>query len=121
MTDFTESSASPATTHPRWCDPRVCASTDTDTEHSSALVALVLSDMQCDFMVVQTTDHRFPGATPEVRVHVDLIDLVIDERDPACRTTQVELSVDDWDRFVERVTIERNRARFLSTPRGVAS
>ncbi|GAA0934194.1 hypothetical protein [Pseudonocardia zijingensis] len=54
---------SPATSHPAWCDPRICSTTGADVRHSSEPLALhpVLDDVEVTVAVVRDDEHTRDG------------------------------------------------------------
>lgn len=97
--------------HPQWCDPRTCRDSGKDFHHASPPVPLTLGDQMWEFALRQLDDHAFPHEPGEARLAVDLTEMQIEGADAS-----FEVPVQHLDRLIERLTIERNRMRFLSAP-----
>lgn len=97
--------------HPQWCSPLACHDTDKDTHHASTPVPLVVGGQMYEFALRQMVEHAFPEEPGEVRLAVDVTDMEITGAD-----VQFEVPVQHLDQLIERLVIERNRARFLAAP-----
>lgn len=64
----------PEHTHPQWCDPRCCETTDSDVAHSSAPDRWATCDGKFYLALVRADEFMYPPrrgtGTPELRLEV---------------------------------------------------
>jgi hypothetical protein len=101
----------PATTHPKWCDPRLCTSDPQRGEllHLSEAQTLATDGDEIWSFRLHRADEPQPDAIGTVMLVMDVTDLC-DESQPV---TSHWLKMGGVDALIARLTIERNRARFL--------
>jgi hypothetical protein len=101
----------PASTHPKWCDPRLCTNDTQRGEllHLSEAQTLATDSDEIWSFRLHRTDEPQLAAIGTVMLVIDVTDLC-DESEPV---TSHWLEMDGVDALIARLTIERNRARFL--------
>lgn len=70
--------SSPSSTHPAWCDPRLCETGDWEVHHRSAPVVVTLTDAVWELQLVATDENGRPGG-PELLVSLTDTPTVRDE------------------------------------------
>lgn len=99
------------TTHPGWCDPRRCSDTGGYSQHASASIPLTLGGQMYEFALRRLDEHAFPAEPGETRLLIEVTELEFEDAH-----SRFEIPVQHLDRLIERLTIERNRARFHGSP-----
>lgn len=62
-------------THPDWCDPRVCRTTERDTEHGSTSVPVVTGPLMWEARLYRLDDHGYPEVPGEVQVCIEVTNI----------------------------------------------
>lgn len=117
MTDFTESSPSPATTHPQWCHRPLCINSGTDTEHASAPAKpLVTDDQMWEASLIRRDGNQPHDVPEETRLRVDLTEMGLKD----CNV-QFVVSAENLPRLARFLMTRYEEYLFCSYPQDVRS